>query len=180
VVTLGLAILVNLGLLAFAALAFHAQCLTDIADLQVATETIAGGEAGGRATSIAATIFALGLLALGLSSTFTGTIVGQVVMEGFLELKIPCWLRRVITRGLALVPALVGVIWLGRNGVGNLLEASQVTLAVLLPFALAPLILLSGDRMLTGPLTAPRWVLVGAWMMFGVLVAANGALVWAG
>ncbi|MBB4199301.1 hypothetical protein CCR94_21335 [Rhodoblastus sphagnicola] len=179
-VTLSLAILVNLGLLVFAALAFHAHGLTDIADLQIATRTIAEGDAGGRAAGAAATIFAIGLLASGLSSTFTGTIVGQVVMEGFLDLKIPCWLRRVITRGLALVPAFIGVIWLGGDRVGDLLEASQVTLAALLPLALAPLILLSGDRQVMGPLVAPRWALVSAWSLFGVLVAANGALIWAG
>jgi len=178
IVTLSLAIFVNLGLLVFAALAFHAHGLTDIADLQGATRAIAEGGAG-TATKVAATIFALGLLASGLSSTFTGTIVGQVVMEGFLELKIPCWLRRVITRGLALVPALLGVVWFGRDGVGDLLEASQVTLAALLPFALAPLILLSGDRGFMGVLVAPRWTLVLAWVLFGGLVAANAALFFA-
>jgi len=179
-VTLSLAILVNLGLLVFAALAFHANGLTEIADLQIATRTLAEGDAGSRAAGIAATIFALGLLASGLSSTFTGTIVGQVVMEGFLDLKIPCWMRRVITRGLALVPAFVGVIWLGGDRVGDLLEASQVILAVLLPFALAPLILLSGDKKMMGPLVASRWTLLSAWSLFGVLVAANGLLLWGG
>lgn len=181
VVTLGLAVFVNLGLLALAAAAFHANGISDITGLQEATHTIAGGEAGGgTAARAAATLFALGLLASGLSSTFTGTIVGQVVMEGFLELKIPCWLRRVVTRGLALVPALAGILWLGEGGVGDLLEGSQVILALLLPAALAPLILVSGDRGMMGRLAAPRWVLAVAWMLFAGLLAANGVLMAAG
>lgn len=177
VVTLGLAIFVNLGLLALAAAAFHANGLTEMSDLREATRRLAETGGGGTTAGIAASLFAVGLLASGVSSTFTGTIVGQVVMEGFIELKIPCWSRRIITRGLALVPALVGVVWLGEAGVGDMLEGSQVTLAVLLPVAIAPLILLSGDRSLMGPLVAPGWVRTVAWGLCVALVAANGVLI---
>jgi manganese transport protein len=177
VLTLGLAIFVNLGLLALAATAFHAHGLTAMADLQDASRALADGDGGRTAARIAADLFAVGLLASGLSSTFTGTIVGQVVLEGFLELKIPCWLRRIVTRGLALVPALCGVAMLGEAGVGDLLEGSQVTLALLLPLALIPLILLSGDRRLMGPLAAGGPVRAVAWILCLCLIAANAVLI---
>lgn len=180
VVTLGLAVLINLGLLALAATAFHANGLTDLTDLQDAARRLSEHGPSETSARIAAVLFALGLLASGLSSTFTGTVVGQVVMEGFLELRIPCWSRRVLTRGLALVPALIGIGWLGEAGAGDLLEGSQITLAFLLPAALAPLILLSGDRTLMGPLTASRWTRSLAWLCFAGLLAANGVLIFSG
>jgi manganese transport protein len=148
-----------------------------MADLQDASRALADGDGGRTAARIAADLFAVGLLASGLSSTFTGTIVGQVVLEGFLELKIPCWLRRIVTRGLALVPALCGVAMLGEAGVGDLLEGSQVTLALLLPLALIPLILLSGDRRLMGPLAAGGPVRAVAWILCLCLIAANAVLI---
>ncbi len=94
----------------------------------------------------------MALLVSGQSSTFTGTIAGQVILEGFLDIKIPCYQRRLITRGLALGPALVGVLWLGEGSVGRLLVLSQVILTVQLPFALWPLIRFTSDPQAHGRL----------------------------
>ncbi|WP_048283223.1 DUF3483 domain-containing protein [Pseudomonas aeruginosa] len=123
-------------------------------------------------------ILGFALLAAGQSSTFTGTIAGQVVMEGFLRAKIPCWQRRLITRGLALVPALIGVLWLGEGAVGKLLVLSQVVLSLQLPFALWPLIRFSSDRGLMGEFVNPRWVSALAWSLFGLISAANLTLLY--
>jgi manganese transport protein len=113
------------------------------------------------------------LLASGQSSTFTGTIAGQVIMEGFLDLKIPCWQRRLITRGLALVPALCGVGWLGDKGVGTLLVASQVVLSLQLPFAIWPLVRLTSDRAVMGRFANGPLLKTTAWALFAVISGAN-------
>ena len=105
--------------------------VTDIQDAYHLLDPLVGG-------SLASLLFGIALLASGQSSTFTGTIAGQVLMEGFLNLKIPCWQRRLITRALALVPAFLGVWWLGEGGVGKLLVLSQVALSFQLPFAIWP------------------------------------------
>ncbi|SQC58128.1 manganese transport protein MntH [Pseudomonas aeruginosa] len=99
-------------------------------------------------------------------------------MEGFLRAKIPCWQRRLITRGLALVPALIGVLWLGEGAVGKLLVLSQVVLSLQLPFALWPLIRFSSDRGLMGEFVNPRWVSALAWSLFGLISAANLTLLY--
>jgi manganese transport protein len=98
-----------------------------------------------------------------------------VILEGFLDLKIPCWVRRVITRGLALIPALVGVLLLGDGAVGRLLVLTQVVLSAGLPFAMAPLLLLGADRTLMGRFAAPAWLQAIGWLLF---VAISGANVW--
>ncbi len=103
-------------------------------------------------------MFGVALLAAGQSSTFTGTIAGQIVMEGFLDLKIPCWQRRLITRSLALIPAFGGILWLGDTGVGTLLVGSQVVLSFQLPFAIWPLVRLTSDPTLMGPFANGRWL----------------------
>jgi len=124
---------------------------------------------------VAALLFGIALLAAGQSSTFTGTIAGQILMEGFLDLKIPCWQRRLVTRALALIPAFAGVAWLGESGVGPLLVASQVVLSMQLPFAIYPLIRLTSDPALMGRL-ANGWLMKAtAW---GVFVVITGANVW--
>jgi len=128
-------------------------------------------------SAVAASLFAIALLASGQSSTFTGTIAGQIVMEGFLDLKIPCWQRRLLTRMLALVPALVGVWWLGDAGIGKMLVLSQVVLSFQLPFAMWPLIRFSSSPALMGRY-ASGWLLQGlAWPLFAVISAANVWLV---
>lgn len=173
VISLSLALLVNAAIMVLAASAFHdhgRQDVADIADAYRLIEPLVG-------SALAATLFGIALLASGQSSTFTGTIAGQIVMEGFLQLKIPCWQRRLITRVLALVPALVGVWWLGDEGVGKMLVLSQVVLSFQLPFAMWPLIRFTGDRTVMGPFASGRTVRVLAWGLFGVISVANVWLV---
>lgn len=171
--SLSLALLVNAAILILAA-AFHGTGHTEVVEIQDAyhlLDPLVGG-------ALASFLFGFALLAAGQSSTFTGTIAGQVVMEGFLRAKIPCWQRRLITRGLALVPALLGVLWLGEGAVGKLLVLSQVLLSLQLPFALWPLIRFSGDRGLMGEFVNPPWVSALAWLLFGLISAANLALLY--
>ena len=102
-----------------------------------------------------------------------GPIAGQVILEGFLDLKIPCYQRRLITRGLALGPALAGVLWLGDGSVGRLLVLSQVVLTVQLPFALWPLIRFTSDRKVMGVFASGPLVKLVAWIVFAAILAAN-------
>lgn len=172
--SLSLALLVNAAILILAAAAFHGSGHTEVVEIQDAyhlLDPLVGG-------ALASFLFGFALLAAGQSSTFTGTIAGQVVMEGFLRAKIPCWQRRLITRGLALVPALIGVLWLGEAAVGKLLVLSQVVLSLQLPFALWLLIRFSSDRGLMGEFVNPRWVSALAWSLFGLISAANLTLLY--
>jgi len=169
VVSLSLALLVNAAILTLAASAFNGSGHTEVTEIQDAyhlLDPLVGG-------AFASVLFGVALLAAGQSSTFTGTIAGQVLMEGFLDLKMPCWQRRLITRGLALLPALGGVLWLGEAGVGQLLVASQVVLSFQLPFAIWPLIRFTSDRALMGPFANGPWLKVSAWTLFVLIGAAN-------
>ena len=169
VVSLSLALLVNGAILVLAAAAFHATGHSGVREIDDAfhlLDPIAG-------TRFAGMVFGLGLLAAGQSSTFTGTIAGQVVMEGFMNWKIPCWQRRAITRALALVPAMVGVLWLGEHSVGRLLVMSQVVLGLQLPFAMWPLISLSGRSEAMGELRIGTAMKAGAWTLFLIIAGAN-------
>jgi manganese transport protein len=170
VVALLLAMLVNMAILTLAASAFHSTGLVaaDIGDAYRLLEPIAGAGA--------AILFGLALLASGQSSTFTGTVAGQVILEGFLNLKIPCWKRRLITRGLALFPAFVGVVWLGEASVGMLLVLSQVILSLQLPFALFPLMQFAGRKAIMGPFASAPALKAVSWTLFGGITLANAAL----
>jgi manganese transport protein len=173
IVSLLLALLINAAILILAAAAFHAtghNQVTEIEDAYKLLAPIVG-------TSLAAILFAVTLLASGQSSTFTGTVAGQVIMEGFLDLNIPCWQRRLITRALALIPALVGIQLLGNGAVGTLLVASQVVLSLQLPFALYPLIRMTDDRALMGEFANRLPTRMLAWALFAVISAANVWLV---
>jgi manganese transport protein len=169
IVSLLLALMVNAAILILAGTAFHYSGNTSVADIEDAyhlLEPIAG-------TAAAAFLFAFALLASGQSSTFTGTIAGQIILEGFLELQIPCWQRRLITRGLALAPALVGVMLLGDHAVGRLLVISQVVLSLQLPFALYPLIRFTGNRTLMSSFANDATTTIVAWTLFFAITAAN-------
>jgi manganese transport protein len=165
-----LAMLVNMAILVLAAAAFHArgEVAADIGTAYRLLQPIAG--------PAAAAIFGLALLASGQSSTFTGTIAGQVILEGFLKLKIPCYQRRIVTRALALVPALVGVLWRGDGGVGDLLVLSQVVLSLQLPFALFPLVVFTGRADIMRGFASPPLLKASAWVVFLVITVANIAL----
>lgn len=172
--SLSLALLVNGAILVLAAAAFHGNGHTEVVEIQDAyhlLDPLVGG-------ALASFLFGFALLAAGQSSTFTGTIAGQVVMEGFLQAKIPCWQRRLITRALALVPAIAGVLWLGEGAVGKLLVLSQVVLSLQLPFALWPLIRFTSDRRLMGPFANSLAVALLAWALFGLIALANLTLLY--
>jgi manganese transport protein len=171
--SLVIAMLINAAILVMAATAFHGTGHTAVTDIDEAyrlLEPLAG--------PAAAVIFGLALLASGQSSTFTGTIAGQVILEGFLNLKIPCYQRRLITRALALGPALIGVLWLGEGSVGRLLVLTQVVLTIQLPFAIWPLIRFTSNRAIMGPFTSPRWLAAVAWLIFATILACNIWLMW--
>ncbi|MDH7638899.1 Nramp family divalent metal transporter [Sphingomonas oryzagri] len=168
-VSLLLAMLVNAAILTLAAGAFHANGhhgVTGIDEAYRLLSPITGAKA-------AALFFGIALFASGQSSTFTGTIAGQVVLEGFLKLKIPCWQRRVITRTIAIIPALAGVLWFGDGGVGPMLVLSQILLSLQLPFAIWPLIRSASDRGIMGELAAGAPAVAGAWALFAIISAAN-------
>ncbi|MGI4876459.1 MAG: Nramp family divalent metal transporter [Janthinobacterium lividum] len=168
-----LASLVNAAILILAAGAFHASGNIHVADIEDAyrlLEPLTG-------VAIAAPLFAVALFASGQSATFTGTIAGQVILEGFLDLRIPCWQRRIITRGLALIPALGGVLWFGEHSVGKLLVLTQVVLSAQLPFAIWPLIRFTSDRTVMGDFASPAILKTVAWLLFVVIAAANAWLV---
>jgi len=170
-VSLLLALLINAAILILAGAAFHhpgnaaASVQLGIDDAYHLLDPIAG--------AAAAFLFGLALLASGQSSTFTGTIAGQVIMDGFLKLRIPCWQRRLITRSLALLPALAGVLILGEHSVGRLLVLSQVVLSLQLPFAMYPLIRLTGRADVMGAFRNTPLVAVTAWILFVAISAAN-------
>ena len=169
IVALLLALLINGAILILAAAAFHgtaAGTTVGIDDAYHLLDPVAG-------TALAGVLFGVALLAAGQSSTFTGTIAGQVIMDGFLALRLPCWQRRLITRGLALGPALFGVITLGEHSVGRLLVLSQVVLSLQLPFAMYPLIRLTGQRAIMGNFVNSWATGVLAWVLFGVIATAN-------
>ncbi|KPF54360.1 manganese transport protein [Novosphingobium capsulatum] len=173
VVSLLLATLVNVAILVLAAEAFHGHGHRDVGSIEDAWRLLAPITGAG----LAPLLFGVALLAAGQSATFTGTVAGQVVLEGFLNLKIPCWQRRILTRALAIVPALAGVLWLGQGAVGKLLVATQVVLSLQLPFAIWPLLRFAGNRQVMGRFAASRLMLAIGWLLFALILAANLALV---
>jgi manganese transport protein len=173
VVSLALALFINAAILILAASAFHRSGNTEVAGIEEAhrlLEPLTGA-------AVAGLLFGIALFASGQSSTFTGTIAGQVILEGFLNLSIPCWQRRLITRGLAIVPALVGVLTLGEGSVGKLLVLTQVVLSAQLPFAIFPLLRFTDDKALMGVFANGLLTRAIAWSLFVVISAANGWLV---
>ena len=171
---LSLALFVNAAILILAAAAFHTTG-PDRGRRDPGRLPAAGARPS--ASAVASTLFALALLASGQNSTITATLAGQIVMEGFLRLRLPPWLRRLVTRLIAIVPVVV-VAWLyGESGTAQLLILSQVVLSLQLPFAVVPLVRFTTDRERIGELAAPRWVAALAWIVAGVIVALNAKLV---
>jgi manganese transport protein len=169
VLSLTVAMLVNAAILVLAASTFHRTGHHDVTDLAEAyrmLDPLVGG-------TVASMLFAIALLASGQSATLTGTIAGQVILEGFLDLRIPVWQRRFITRVIAVVPAVAGLYWFGPQSVGRLLVASQVVLSLQLPFALWPLLRFNGRPDLMGAFALTRgWQLL-AWAVFCAVTGAN-------
>jgi manganese transport protein len=171
-VALNAAFFVNAAILVMAAAVFFQRgiVVTEIEQAHALLEPILG-------TTLAPFAFGVALLAAGQSSTLTGTLAGQIVMEGFLNIRLQPWLRRLLTRSLALVPAVVAILIFGDTGTYELLILSQVVLSLQLPFAILPLIQFTSDPSKMGPLVSPRWVKGLAWIVAIVIVALNIQLV---
>jgi manganese transport protein len=166
------ALFINSAILIVSAATFHFSGNQQVAEIQDAYRLLTPLLGSG----LASVLFGLALLAAGQSSTFTGTIAGQVIMEGFLDLRIPCWLRRLVTRVLAIAPALIGLAILGDAGVGKLLVLSQVVLSLQLPLAIVPLILFTSNAKLMGDFVNSRWIQGIAWTITVTIVVLNGWL----
>jgi len=121
----------------------------------------------------ASVVCALALLASGQNSTITGTLAGQIVMEGFLDLRLPVWLRRIVTRLLAIVPAALVIGIAGEGSTTSLLVLSQVVLSLQLPFAVVPLVMFTGDRRMMGEFASPWALRVAAWAVTAAIVVLN-------
>ncbi len=126
----------------------------------------------------ASVVFGVALLASGQNSTVTGTLAGQIVMEGFLDLRLAPWLRRLITRGLAIIPAVLVVGASGQAGATKLLVLSQVVLSLQLPFAVVPLVRFTADKGMMGPFASPSWLRMVAWFIAAIDIALNLTLLW--
>ncbi len=168
-VALMLALFINAAILILAAAAFHRTGHTDIAELGQAYHLLTP-VLGASAASV---VFAIALLASGQNSTVTGTLAGQIVAEGFLNLQMPVWLRRMATRLLAIVPAIIVVVAAGDAGATRLLVLSQVILSLQLPFAIVPLVAFTASRAKMGALVSPVWLRVVAWAIAAVVIGLN-------
>lgn len=173
-VALGLAFFINAAILILAAATFHVAGRTDVAAIEDAHALLAPMLGVGAASAV----FAIALLASGQNSTVTGTLAGQIVMEGFLNLRLPVWLRRLVTRAIAIVPAVVVVASAGDRGATDLLVLSQVVLSLQLPFAVIPLVMITANRRIMGSFVAPRWLGALAWAISAVIVGLNVYLLW--
>jgi len=173
VAALGMALLVNAAILITSAAVFHTSGHAAVAELQDAHRLL--GPLTG--TALASTVFAVALLAAGQSSSVTATLAGQVVMEGFVQLRIAPWARRLLTRSVAIVPAFIVTLTQGQDGIGRLLLLSQVILSLQLPFAMFPLIRFTASRAIMGPFASPRWMTRAAWATMALIVALNAILV---
>ena len=171
-IALGLALFINAAILILAAATFHQAGRTDVADIDQAYRLLSPMLGAGAAS----VVFAVALLASGQNSTITGTLAGQIVAEGFLDLKLPVWLRRLVTRLLAIVPAVIVVGWLGDKGATSLLVLSQVILSLQLPFAIVPLVAFTSDRTVMGDLANPRWLKAAAWGIAAIVIGLNATL----
>jgi manganese transport protein len=168
-IALMFALTINASILILAAATFNKVGKTDVAELDQAHSFLAPL----LGSALAPTLFGIALLCCGLNSTVTATLSGQIVMEGFIDIRLPAWARRLVTRSIAIVPAAIVTIWYGEAGTAKLLILSQVVLGVALPFSIVPLVLFTADRRKLGELVAPRWVTVLAAMTAALLITLN-------
>ena len=169
---LTMALFVNAAILIVAAAVFHRSGHTEVAEIEDAYRLLSPllGVTG------ASAIFAVALLASGQNSTLTGTLAGQVVMEGFLHIRLPQWQRRLITRLLAIIPTVIVVALYGEHGTARLLIFSQVILSMQLSFAVFPLVAFTGNRRIMGQFANAAWLKVLAWTVAIVIAGLNGWL----
>ncbi|WP_294282376.1 Nramp family divalent metal transporter [uncultured Sphingomonas sp.] len=168
-IALGLAFFINAAILVTAAAVFHTAGRTEVAEIDEAYRLLAPMMGVGAAS----VVFGIALLASGQNSTVTGTLAGQIVMEGFLQLRLPVWLRRLVTRLLAIVPAVIVVGASGDGGATRLLVLSQVILSLQLPFAVVPLVLFTGQSRVMGRFVSPRWLRLLAWLIAAIIIGLN-------
>jgi len=168
-VSLGLAFFINAAILIVAAATFHNTGYQDVADINDAhrlLDPVLG-------VKFASILFAVALLAAGQSSTLTGTLAGQIVMEGFLNFRLKPWLRRLITRLIAIIPALIVTLISGEKGTGELLVLSQVILSMQLSFAVVPLVLFTGSKDKMGEFVNRNWLKVTSWIIASIIIGLN-------
>src|ERR1035441_464677 len=166
---LNFAFLINAAILIMAAGTFFRAGLTHVAEIQEAYHTLTPL----LGTRMAAVLFAVALLCSGQNSTLTGTLAGQIVMEGFLHLHVKPWQRRLITRSVAIIPAVIVIAIMGEGGVMRLLVFSQVVLSFQLPFAIVPLVQFTADRSKMGEFVNRRWITALAWVVAAAVIALN-------
>jgi manganese transport protein len=171
-IALSIALFINAAILILSAATFHFSGYKDVAEIQDAYKLLSP-MLGFAPASI---LFAVALLASGQNSTFTGTLAGQIVMEGFLQIRLRPWMRRLLTRLVAIVPALATIIIMGEKSTTQLLILSQVILSLQLPFAVIPLIMFTSDRRLMGEFVNPGWIKVLAIAAATVIVGLNSWL----
>jgi manganese transport protein len=173
-IALFFALFINAAILIVAAATFYRSGHHEVAEIQDAYKLLSPLLGVGAAS----TLFAVALLASGQNSTLTGTLAGQIVMEGFLRLRLPPVLRRLITRLIAIIPAVIVTALMGENGTAQLLILSQVILSMQLSFAVIPLVMFTSDKAKMGEFVNPRWIKISGWGL-GILIAAlNAFLLW--
>ncbi len=174
-VALNLALFVNGAILVVAAAAFYTNGLQNVTDIQDAYRLLAPL----LGNSMAPILFAIALIASGQSSTVTGTLAGQVVMEGYLGLRMRPWIRRILTRSIAIIPAVLVIVIAGDGAVGDLLVLSQVVLSLQLGFAIIPLIHFVSDKVAMGEHVIGRVTKIFAWLSAAIIIGLNAKLVYA-
>ena len=172
-VALCLALTINASILILAAATFHKAGKTDVAELDQAHAFLSPL----LGSTLAPSLFGIALLCCGLNSTVTATLSGQIVMEGFIHIKVAPWLRRMITRMIAIVPAALVTLWYGEKGTAELLILSQVVLSLQLPFAIVPLVTITASRAKMGVFVAPRWLTAAAALIAAIIIVLNAKLV---
>jgi manganese transport protein len=173
-VALFFALFINAAILVLGAAAFHTRGLKEVADIAQAYKLLSPVLGAG----LASTLFACALLASGQNSTLTGTLAGQIVMEGFLDIRLKPWLRRLITRGIAIIPAVLVIGIAGEGKLTALLILSQVILSFQLPFAVIPLVQFTSERAKMGDFVNSRATTVIAWCVAAAILFFNGELLW--
>ena len=168
------ALFINAAILIVAAATFHTRGQNDVAEIQDAYKLLSPT----LGVTVASILFAVALLASGQNSTLTGTLAGQIVMEGFLNIRLRPWLRRLITRGLAIIPAVIVTIISGERGTAKLILLSQVVLSLQLGFAVVPLVLFTSDRKKMGEFANTTWIKILAWVTTAAIILLNAKLLY--
>jgi manganese transport protein len=172
-IALTLALFINAAILIVSAAVFHSAGMTQVAEIADAYHLLTPL----LGTTIASILFGVALLASGQNSTLTGTLSGQIVMEGFLNIRIPAWLRRLVTRLIAIIPAVIVTAIAGEHGTEELLILSQVILSLQLPFAVIPLVMFTSDKKSMGAFANKLWLKVVSWIIAAVIVVLNVYLI---